>query len=241
MKSSSPSGLSIVIPIFNESENILKLFEKLKEFSLIASFPFHFILVDGCSSDGTPDLIDQKIAVFQLENIELVRMDARKGYGFDIMQGIKKAKFDTIGWTHADLQTDLNDLAEGYRLIQTNATPCIIKGKRVNRGLLERFFTFGMQIFTYFHLNVYLDDINAQPKIFKRTFYTNFLMEGSPDDFSLDLFALIQANKNNIPIKSFDVFFEPRQAGTAKGGGGSWKNRLNLIRRTIKYILATNS
>ena len=146
MKSSSPLGLSIVIPIFNESENVPKLFEKLKEFSLIASFPFHFILVDGCSSDGTPNLIDHEIAAFQLENVELVRMDTRKGYGFDIMQGIKKAEFDTIGWSHADLQTDLNDLAKGYGLIQANAAPCIIKGKRINRGLLEKFFTFGMLV-----------------------------------------------------------------------------------------------
>lgn len=234
-----PQGLSIVIPIFNECDNIFKLFNKLEEFSAIADFPFHFILVDGCSSDGTPELIEQEINRLAMKNIDLVRMDSRCGYGFDILQGLQMAEFDTAAWTHADLQTDLNDLITGYKLISESSFPCVVKGRRINRAFLERFFTFGMQIFTYFHLKVYLDDINAQPKIFKRSFYQSFLCDRAPNDFSLDLFTLMQARANDISIKSFDVFFNPRVAGVAKGGGGSWRNRVALIKRTIKYILAT--
>jgi len=233
-----PSGLSVVIPIFNERENISQLFAKLEEFAATADFAFHFTLVDGCSSDGTPDLIQHELKRLSIENIDLVKMSSRAGYGFDILQGLKMSTFDTVAWTHADLQTDLNDLILGYRLLRSSSTPCFVKGRRVNRAILERFFTFGMQLFTYFHLKVYLDDINAQPKVFKRSFYQSFLSECAPDDFSLDLFALMQARANNILIQSFDVRFNPRVAGVAKGGGGSWQNRVTLIKRTIKYILA---
>ena len=203
-------GLSIVIPIFNEAENIKTLFKKLQEFSEIAEFQFHFVLVDGCSSDGTPGLIKQEIESCSASYIELLEMNQRNGYGFDIMQGLNKAKFDTLAWTHADLQTDLNDLAIGYKIMLSSSEPIVVKGKRVNRAFLERFFTFGMQIFTYFHLKIYLDDINAQPKIFKHSFYTDYLNHNPPNDFSLDLFLLLKAKLHLHDIRTFDVYFNPK-------------------------------
>ena len=48
-----PEGLSIVIPLFNESENVEELFFKITEFSKSVNFNFEIILVDGCSSDST--------------------------------------------------------------------------------------------------------------------------------------------------------------------------------------------
>lgn len=229
-------GLSVVIPIFNEAANIKTLFKKLQEFSQIAEFPFQFVLVDGCSSDETPSLIRQEIESYSASYVELLAMENRGGYGFDIMQGLAMAQYDTLAWTHADLQTDLCDLIEGYRILESSANPSVVKGRRVNRALLERFFTFGMQIYTFFNLKVYLDDINAQPKLCKHSFYVEHLNQNPPNDFSLDLFFLLTANLNKFEIKFFDVLFEPRKAGEAKGGGGSWRNRIILMRRTINYI-----
>ena len=44
------------------------------------------------------------------------------------------------------------------------------------------------------------------------------------------------AKKNDHLIDSIPVYFNKRIHGTAKGGGGSLKNRLKLIKRTYKYI-----
>jgi polyisoprenyl-phosphate glycosyltransferase len=235
------SGLSVVIPVFNEEENIPDLFTKLNEFSSKAkkvNLLYQFTLVDGCSTDNTAEVIAVEIMNYPSINVQLLRMNLRRGYGYDILEGLKHSMFDTFAWTHADLQTDLNDLFAGYKIINASLDPCVVKGKRINRAFSENFFTFGMQVFTYFYLKEYLDDINAQPKILKASFFDEHLNDKGPHDFSLDLFFLMQAKKNSLPIKSFDVSFQPRVAGLAKGGGGSWKNRLNLIRRTIRYIIA---
>ena len=236
MISSIKPGLSVVIPVFNELENIKELFCKFEEFSLKANFSYKFILVDGCSSDNTPDLIEKQILNYPLVNVELIRMDSRNGYGFDIMMGLQYSQFQTLAWTHADLQTDLLDLLEGYQLLNESASSSVVKGKRVNRALLEKLFTFGMQIYTLLSLKIYLDDINAQPKMFHYDFYEKYLLDSPPDDFSLDLFFLIQAKKNKLIIKNFNVAFHSRKAGLAKGGGGSWRNRVILVRRTFNYI-----
>lgn len=234
-------GLSIVIPLFNESENIKFLFDKLEEFHQLAKFDFNFILVDGCSSDETPEMILREIKSRSILNVDLLSMEQRNGYGHDIMQGLLNAKYDVLAWTHADLQTDLLDLIKAFEIFLASSNDVVVKGKRVNRALLERVFTFGMQIFTFVYLREYLDDINAQPKLFSRNFYEKHLKQKPPKDFSLDLFCLLKAKLNNIDIQTFKVNFKPRKAGVAKGGGGSWKNRINLVKRTIKYILATKT
>ncbi len=94
----------------------------------------------------------------------------------------------------------------------------------------------GMQMATLFIIKKQLSDINAQPKLFSRDFYNKFLKSNAPKDFSLDLYTLYQAKSHQMSILEVPVFFHKRKFGEAKGGGGSWKNRIRLISRTFKYI-----
>ena len=52
-------------------------------------------------------------------------------------------------------------------------------------------FIFGSQI----------QDINGQPKIFNKILVK--ILKSGPNDFSLDLFLLLFASKNNLTIKEF--------------------------------------
>ena len=76
-------------------------------------------------------------------------------------------------------------------------------------------------------------DINAQPKLFHKSFIKDF--KNPPLDFSLDLFLIYFFKKKQISIKTFPVIFNKRQYGEAKGGG-SFKGKIKLILRTLKYI-----
>jgi polyisoprenyl-phosphate glycosyltransferase len=230
-------GLSIVIPLFNESENVEELFFKISEFFELANFNFEIILVDGCSSDDTYENILIQSKKLNMPQLKLLKMQTREGYGYDIIEGLKITTFKNLAWTHADLQADLNDLIKGYEVFQQTGNNIIVKGARKNRPLLDQFLTFGMQLFAYSQLKIYLSDINAQPKIFDVNFFDNYVSTNYPNDFSLDLFLLLQAKKNNYTIHTFDVDFKKRKFGEAKGGGGSIKNRITLIKRTFKYII----
>lgn len=238
MSDKNKKGLSTVIPIFNEEKNIEGLFKKIIECDQRADFPCQFILVDGCSTDNTAARINEFCLHYQSLDIKFVSMDSRGGYGQDIISGLGFAVYETMAWTHADLQTDICDLITGYHFIKETNKPTVIKGKRKGRSILDRILSFGMQIYTFLKIKIYLDDINAQPKIFNKNFYKKYLLSDPPKDFSLDLYFLILAKSNNYKIQSFDVFFHRRELGEAKGGGGSWKNRINLIKRTRQYIIS---
>ena len=72
--------------------------------------------------------------------------------------------------------------------------------------------------------------------MFSKFFYKNYLKQNAPLDFSLDLYVLYQAKKRRIPILEVPVEFNPRFYGEAKGGGGSWKMKIKLIKRTYSYV-----
>ena len=230
-------ALSLIIPCFNEVDNVLSVVDRLAELYAGLAYQTEVIFVDGGSRDGTLDALRKRIAERGLEHVGVQIMTEKRGYGYDIMHGLRQAKGQTLAWTHADMQTDIQDVFFGYdKFLEQQSPNVIISGQRKNRKLVDAFLTFGMQVTTLLLLRVHLKDINAQPKIFSRNFFETCINGKAPDDFSLDLYLLYQARVNKYSIIRIPVFFKDRLHGEAKGGGGSIKNRLKLIRRTYQYI-----
>lgn len=228
--------LSIVIPCYNESDNIKLILDKLKK-AIGSRRDIEVIFVDNGSTDNSSDIFKEMIPPVDSDIFKVCHIKVNQGYGFGITSGLNIAQADILAWTHADMQTDPVDVIKSFDLMTINMKKnIIIKGKRKHRKFIERIFTFGMQIVVYLFLKIYLDDINAQPKVFRREFYENYIKEDAPKDFSLDLFLLYIAKIHNYEIISIPVFFNKRLFGEAKGGG-SMRTRFKLIKRTFKYII----
>ena len=43
-------------------------------------------------------------------NVLILKVIENKGYGYGIIEAHNKVNSKFLGWTHADLQTDLNDI-----------------------------------------------------------------------------------------------------------------------------------
>ncbi len=226
--------LSIVFPVFNEVKNLPYLIDSINNVSDL-NFSTEFIFVDGGSSDGSRELLDN----FAKENssIKLVCSDNSRGYGYDIVKGLNNASGDILAWTHADLQTDINDVFRAVSKLGSS-TKTIVKGKRIRRNILDKIFSLLMEWYVFIKLGVKLDEINAQPKVFRSNFYEDWLKSNAPDDFSLDLYLLVVAKKRGYQIENIPVSFHKRLFGIAKGGG-SLKGKVPLIKRTISYINKT--
>ena len=227
--SNSRKALSIIIPCYNEQLSIPKLIDNCLS---IISDDIEIIIVDNGSIDDTFEELNKSNIP---NNIIPIRIEKNIGYGNGILTGLNHAKGEVLSWTHADLQTDLSDVIKGYNLYKKellNKT-CIVKGERKKRNLFDAFFTFSMGLYCSILLGKWLYDINAQPKIFHRSFLEKF--EKAPLDFSLDLYVLYFFSLNKINIKSIPVFFNKRQYGVSKGGG-TLRGKFKLIKRTLSYI-----
>ena len=221
--------LSIIIPCFNEELSLEKLVNNCLE---NINNDIEILLVDNGSTDNTfKSLINKNLP----PNIIPIKVDENQGYGNGILFGLKHAKGEVLAWTHADLQTDVSDVLRGFQIYENEliSKNCMVKGERKKRNLLDFFFTFTMGIYSSILLNKWMYDINAQPKIFHRSFFKEF--KNPPLDFSLDLYLIYFFKSKNIQVKTFPVIFNIREYGEAKGGG-SFKGKIKLIFRTLNYI-----
>jgi glycosyltransferase involved in cell wall biosynthesis len=153
--------IGVVIPCYNESENILKLIERCK--LAIERVDCHFILVNNGSTDSTKKIFD---SLDPISGIEFMSLEKNQGYGGGILAGLKALDNEYIGWTHADLQTDPVDI-ERFDLT-TGVSKHFLKGTRRKRKLVEQFFTSGMSVAMSILFLTRLSDINAQPTLLSR-------------------------------------------------------------------------
>lgn len=225
-----PSKLSIIIPVYNEEENIPLIINEFKKY--INEYNFEVIFAaDIGSSEKTKELIKEYSDKYNF--IKHVISKA-KGYGASINEGLKKSNSDFICWTHADLQTDPFDAIKAFEIIKNEKNPekIFVKGNRKNRHFFDKFFEFGMSIFESIILKAYLYDINAQPNLFHKSFLK--LMKNPPEDFSLDLYVYYLAKSNNYKIKRFNVFFPERIHGES-AWNTSLQSKFKFIKRTLDY------
>lgn len=230
--------LSIVIPCYNEEKNLPALLDRC--FELLKNYSYaEVVIVDNGSKDNTQQVLASLLAGKDAA-VQICKVENNQGYGFGILSGLKQAQGNVLCWTHADLQTDIFDCIKAYNIYrEAKNENLLVKGKRRGRKVFDRFFTSMMSVYVLLKLKLYVSDVNAQPKLFSRSFY-NKIVAGAPYDFSLDLYFLLQAKKKGI-IKAFPVDFFNRVAGEAKGGGsGDLKLKLKLTRRTIDFINNNN-
>lgn len=222
---------SIVVPCYNERENIPLLLKAFSD-SLGSRKDIEIIIVDNGSTDGSDEVICELLPQYSFA--VKVTVEKNKGYGYGILSGLRVAKGDFLGWTHADLQTPPADVIRAIDLISRASVPekTYVKGNRHGRAKSDTFFTFGMSVLELILTRKWLYDINAQPNLFSRSFFSSW--KKPPYDFSLDLYAYYMAVKNGYKVERFPVIFPERIHGSSKWNI-DFKSKWKFIKRTIDY------
>jgi dolichol-phosphate mannosyltransferase len=96
----SMSKLSVIVPTYNERENLKKLVEKT--LSSLKGLKFELIIVDDNSPDGTGKLADELAS--KHKNVKVVHRQGRLGLGTAILDGAKVADGEIMGVMDADMQ-----------------------------------------------------------------------------------------------------------------------------------------
>ena len=96
--------ISIIIPCFNEEKTLSKIVDKVLQFKL---YEKEIIIVDDCSKDNTPIIINDLILKFN--EIKSIKHEKNYGKGAGIKSGVKMATGDIILIQDADLEYNPED------------------------------------------------------------------------------------------------------------------------------------
>lgn len=220
----------VVIPCFNEEKNLIKLISECVQAIEKSEHRLGFVIVNNGSTDNSSLVLDQFRS--GIEGIKIFETENNLGYGGGILEGLKLTSSPIVGWTHADLQTPIMDCLRALEFFNHKVE--LVKGRRVDRNILDKFFSLGMGFFESVLFRIHLYEINAQPTLISRNFYLTW--NEPPTDFSLDLFALLQAKRSIGLVIRFPVRFKKRQFGQSSWNV-NWSSRFKFIKRTIKYSI----
>jgi len=95
---------TIVMPVFNEEENILKSLDELNSFLNTNDFVYEILCIDDKSIDMSGELLDG------IDGIRVIHHKKNRGYGGALKTGIKNAKYDTIVIMDSDGQHKPEDI-----------------------------------------------------------------------------------------------------------------------------------
>lgn len=107
MKQTGLYEFCIIVPIYNEQENIERLKSVLSEYIQKSSVTTCVLFVDDGSSDNSKDLIDK--ACTRIPHFYYIGFEKNCGLSAAIKAGIDIAECPFIGYIDADLQTSPED------------------------------------------------------------------------------------------------------------------------------------
>lgn len=209
---------AIVIPTYNESENIIRLVREIVALPVDA----HVVVVDDNSPDGTGDLLDAETA--REPRLHVVHRPAKLGLGTAHIAGIRLAQslgLDPIGTMDADFShhpryiPDLlrgmehNDVMIGSRYVPGGGT----KDFKLHRRLLSR----GANGFARTMLGLTANDCTAGFRMYRSGTLASLDLDAvfsNGYSFLIEVLFLVQTA--GWKVGETPILFEDRREGVSK-------------------------
>ena len=129
MSSECRADLSILIPVYNEVENVKALYQEIVASLPGTGYQFEIIFIDDGSTDGTRELL-QKLAQ-QYADLRLIAHKSNYGQSAALLSGAKAAKYPILVTMDGDGQNDPADIPKLFEKFINPQT--IVLGNRKKR------------------------------------------------------------------------------------------------------------
>jgi dolichol-phosphate mannosyltransferase len=127
--------LSVIIPTFNERDNVTKLFRRLE--TALAGVAWEAVFVDDNSPDGTWDVVRGLAA--QDNRVRCIRRIGRRGLSGACIEGILASSAPCTAVIDADLQHDETQLPVMLALLQGGTFDLVVGSRYIEGGSADSF------------------------------------------------------------------------------------------------------
>jgi glycosyltransferase involved in cell wall biosynthesis len=223
--------LSVVVPVYNERETILAVYEKITAVDLDKEI----LLIDDCSTDGTGDIIKG----LEDENTKVFFHEKNMGKGAALRTGFKNATGDILVIQDADLEYDPGEYPKLIKPILEGKAD-VVYGSRFASGECHRVLFFwhmaGNKFLTLLSnllTNLNLTDMETCYKVFKRQIFEQIRIEENRFGFEPE----VTAKLSKMGARIYEVGISYSGRTYEEGKKIRWKDGFSAIRCILKYNL----
>ena len=208
----SDVDLSLVIPAYNEAENIPVLLGRVGAALGEIRRPFEVLIVDDGSTDATPTLLAEGME--QYPWLRVLRMARNVGQSAAFDAGFKAARGQVIATIDADLQNDPEEIPRLLPMLEAGDCDMINgwRQKRQDNGF-RRFQTRVANRIRNWISQETIQDSACSLKLYKRECLEGIQLYNGMHRFMPTLVKLRGFRVREVPVKH-----SPRYAGKAKYG-----------------------
>jgi dolichol-phosphate mannosyltransferase len=127
--------LSVVVPTFNERDNVTVLYRRLE--ATLAGIPWEVVFVDDNSPDGTWEVV--RGLARQDPRVRCIRRIGRRGLSGACIEGILASSAPYAAVIDADLQHDETQLPKMVGLLQSGAAELVVGSRYIEGGSADSF------------------------------------------------------------------------------------------------------
>jgi len=196
--------ISVVMPAYNEAENIVSNLRQTVETLGRSGYDFEVILVD----DGSPDqtyLQAAKLLALHPELVRVVHYDHNQGKGNALMCGTWFARGDYVAFLDADMDLHPQQLPVLLEMLETRKADVVIGSKlhpnsSVNYPLKRRLYSFVYYLIVRTLFGLPLKDTQTGLKVFKREVLQRVFPRILVKRFAFDIEVLANAHRLGYKI-----------------------------------------
>lgn len=206
------SGISIVLPAYNEEENIERTIEAARTALQACADMVEIIVVNDGSRDRTGTIIDH--LAHDYPDVIAVHHPVNRGYGAALRSGFSKASREYVFFTDSDLQFDLEEIK---LLIAHIADYDIVAGYRRERAdpWHRRLNAFGWNLLVRLVLGLKVRDIDCAFKLFRRRVFDTIRLNAVGAMVNTEILSL--AIQQGFTLREVPVTHYARFKGVATG------------------------
>lgn len=233
--------LSVVIPVYNERDSLLKLLERVREVPVRKEL----ILVDDGSKDGTRDILrelESRPEVDPFNETRILYHDRNQGKGRALRTGFAAARGDIIVIQDADLEYDP---AEIPRLLQpiVEGKADVVFGSRFlgdySHRVLYYWHYLGNKVLTTLSncfTNLNLTDMETCYKVFRREVMRDILPKLKQNRFGFEPEVTAKIARRHYRIYEMAISYSGRTYDQGKKIG--WRDGVKALWCIVRYGFA---
>lgn len=216
--------MRIIIPTWNESENIIELLNRITKTVATTSYSFETVIVDDNSPDKTADLVIEYANNHRF--IKVITRQSKLGYGSAFRNGLKYAvqKQDTIYVITMD--ADLSHQPEEIpKLLNAAENADVVQGSRYIQGGVVRgwgLYRWIVSLTANFLVRVLfqtgLREHTTSFRLFSSKAASVVVNETRSKGWAWLIEAILVVKKKGFKITEIPIFFTDREKGKSKMG-----------------------